>query len=99
MTCVTALASAGTPKFVDVPADDLTDAVELLAKQYEVESYTPAICSGGDRPRVSTARTKPWIGYCFLNRHPLTRALAPTVRKSIDPMIVSFIDGSVEELF
>ena len=42
MTCVTALASAGTPKFVNVPADDLTDAVELLAKQYEVDVIYPS---------------------------------------------------------
>ena len=42
MTCVTALASAGTPKFVDVPADDLTDAVELLAKRYEVDVIYPS---------------------------------------------------------
>jgi hypothetical protein len=42
MTCVAALASAGTPKFVDIPADDLTDAVELLAKRYEVDVIYPS---------------------------------------------------------
>jgi hypothetical protein len=42
MTCVTALAGAGTLKFVGVPADDLTDAVELLAKQYEVDVIYPS---------------------------------------------------------
>jgi hypothetical protein len=41
MTCVAALASAGTLKFVDVPAGDLADAVELLARQYEVNVMYP----------------------------------------------------------
>ena len=42
MTCVATLACAGTPKFVDIPAHDLTDAVELLAKQYEVDVIYPS---------------------------------------------------------
>ncbi len=40
-TCVAALASAGTPKWVDVPAGDMTDAVELLAHRYEVDVIYP----------------------------------------------------------
>src|SRR5262249_33853336 len=42
MTCVTALASAGASQFVHVPADELSNAVELLAKQYQVDVIYPS---------------------------------------------------------
>jgi hypothetical protein len=41
MTCVAALARAGTVKRIDVPAGELADTVELLAKQYEVDVMYP----------------------------------------------------------
>ncbi len=56
MTCVATLASAGTPKFVDIPADDLTDAVELLATQYEVDVIYPSdLLRGRETQGVSGA--------------------------------------------
>jgi hypothetical protein len=56
MTCMAALASAGTPKFVDLPADDLTDAVELLAKQYEVDVIYPSdLLKGRESQRINGA--------------------------------------------
>jgi secretin/TonB-like protein len=55
-SCVTALASAGTPKFVDVPPDDLNDAVELLAKWYEVDVIYPSdLIRGRETPGLNGA--------------------------------------------